>query len=56
MLQSSTSRIVPPVNNFNNSKFSSDNYNFDAQNHALNNSFNINFDSIYDDSEDNFDL
>jgi hypothetical protein len=56
MLQSSRTRMVPPINNFNYSKFSSDNNNFDAQNLALNNSFNINFDSIYDDSEDNFDL
>jgi hypothetical protein len=53
MLQSSRTRMVPPKNY---SKYSFDNNNFDAQNLALNNSFNINFDSIYDDSEDNFDL
>jgi hypothetical protein len=57
MLQSSRTRMLPPITNFNYSKFSSDNNNFDvSQNHALNNSFNINLDSIYDDSEDNFDL
>ena len=49
--------MLPPISHFNYSKFSSDNNNFDAvQNHALNNSFNMNNDSIYEDSVDYFDL